>query len=331
MQERFNDQLRDYFYNPPANVEHAVTHVNRFSLIKDSLLARTKVSAIVRKYIDFKTAESTETSIYQYLAEKKNAAYFAPYFSDKIQTAYYADPFQLLFPESIQNLVSYLTLKHSLILSTKLSMEEIEQLADALHAMDINEEIRDYSIERMLQRFKSRYKSTGNFSDDKTRFNAVASKISNEEIAKSIKEEFSNLEYTLPGANFPAVRLVDTKGNTFAPGQYKGKYIFVDLWASWCIPCIRMTPYVQQLEKEFPDIVFVAISIDSDKEDWVKKSAELKLEGLQFWDEEKQVSKVLNISGIPHYLIYDKEGKLMEYKTPMPSSPELKKLLETLK
>ena len=55
--------------------------------------------------------------------------------------------------------------------------------------------------------------------------------------------------------------------------QFRGKYVYIDLWASWCVPCCREVPHLQKLEKELEnkDVVFLSISIDQNPSAWKKK------------------------------------------------------------
>lgn len=116
--------------------------------------------------------------------------------------------------------------------------------------------------------------------------------------------------------------------------SFKGSYVYVDLWASWCGPCIREIPYLKELEKGLGNkqVKFVSISLDTRQEAWKKKMKELDLHGYQLFDSGNGLSKALNISGIPRFLIYDKEGKLYMKDAPRPSKGlQLKELLEGLK
>ena len=112
-----------------------------------------------------------------------------------------------------------------------------------------------------------------------------------------------------------------------------GKYVFIDLWASWCIPCIKEIPHLKQLEKDLQnkDVVFLSISIDTNVAAWKKKVAALGLEGELLNNQDNKLCESLNVSGIPFFLIYDKEGKLYKYNAYRPSDMRLKPLLEGLK
>lgn len=139
---------------------------------------------------------------------------------------------------------------------------------------------------------------------------------------------------TLPGAPFPAdVTLVDMEGNTVPFSKFLGKWVYVDLWASWCGPCVQQVPHLKELEKTLADapINFVSISVDSSRDAWLKKAEALDLHGNQLLDASGKLTRILNVSGIPHFMIYDPEGKLYLYKTTRPSQPQTLELLKGLK
>ena len=147
--------------------------------------------------------------------------------------------------------------------------------------------------------------------------------------------EYQKRKSTIVGAAFPAdVQLVDVDGNVVDFAEFKGKYVYVDMWASWCGPCCREVPYLQELEKtlENKDVVFVSISTDADTASWKNKMAELGMHGNQLHDRNNTLGTALNVRGIPFFVIYDKEGKLHTYGAMRPSTGEqLKKFLEELR
>ena len=80
-------------------------------------------------------------------------------------------------------------------------------------------------------------------------------------------------------------------------------------------------PYLQKLEKSVtnPDVVFVSISLDENREAWEKKMDQLKLDGHQWIVKDGAFTDMLNVRGIPHFLLYGKNDKLMQYKAERPA------------
>ena len=136
-------------------------------------------------------------------------------------------------------------------------------------------------------------------------------------------DDYLKHKAVLVGADFPEkVVLVDANGHKVDFSTFKGKYVYIDLWASWCAPCCKEVPYLQALEKELEDgdVVFVSISTDSDTEAWKAKMTELDMHGNQLYDRDGTLCGMLNVSSIPFFVIYDKEGKLHTYGALRPSS-----------
>lgn len=148
-------------------------------------------------------------------------------------------------------------------------------------------------------------------------------------------ERFAKLKATIPGQPFPeSVELKDAEGNVVDFSTFRGKYVYIDLWASWCTPCLREVPALQKLEKELKNdkVVFLSISIDTKENAWKNKMKEKNMHGHQLWDPTNSLGQALNVKGIPFFAIYDPEGKLHMHGAPRPSQgPGLVMLLEGLK
>lgn len=146
--------------------------------------------------------------------------------------------------------------------------------------------------------------------------------------------EFKVRKSSIAGTPFPeGINLYDLKGNKVDFSKYRGKYVYIDMWASWCVPCIKEIPYLKALEKELQNdnVCFLSLSIDTKEDAWKKKVADLGLEGELVINKDNKLCEALNVTGIPFFLIYDKEGKLYKYNAYRPSDMRLKSLLEGLK
>lgn len=148
-------------------------------------------------------------------------------------------------------------------------------------------------------------------------------------------EDFAKHRCTVPGQPFPeGIVLKDRKGNVVDFSTFRGKYVYIDMWASWCVPCMREVPVLQELEKKLKNkkVAFVSISIDANQEAWKKKLNENNMHGHQLWNPEGTLGKSLNVKGIPFFAIYDPDGNLYMHGAPRPSQgPGLVELLEGLK
>ena len=127
------------------------------------------------------------------------------------------------------------------------------------------------------------------------------------------------------------------KGGTTSLDDLKGKYVYIDLWATWCNPCKREIPFLQKVEKQFHDkkIEFVSISVDvkKDHEKWKKMVTDKELTGVQLFANDNwnsQFVKDYMVSGIPRFILIDPNGNIVSPDAPRPSSPKLVELLNTL-
>ncbi|WP_457615470.1 TlpA family protein disulfide reductase [Lutibacter sp.] len=126
-------------------------------------------------------------------------------------------------------------------------------------------------------------------------------------------------------------------GNKTSLEDLKGKYVYIDVWATWCAPCKAEIPYLKEMEKQFhgKNIEFVSISVDKkdDYEVWKKMVAEKELSGIQLFADnswESDFIKDYGINAIPRFILIDPKGNIVDSDALRPSNPELKKMLEEL-
>ncbi len=125
--------------------------------------------------------------------------------------------------------------------------------------------------------------------------------------------------------------LPDSSGKMVSMKDLAGKVIFIDVWASWCGPCIKEAPYLNALAAEYAgnnQMQFVGISIDkeTDNAKWRKAIQHEKLPGIQLIDDGgKNFGRKYRISSIPRFLLIDKNGNWKEIRCPRPSQKELLK------
>lgn len=126
----------------------------------------------------------------------------------------------------------------------------------------------------------------------------------------------------------------DTLGNRAALADFSGKLLYIDLWASWCGPCIAEFPAARELEAAFANddrLVFLAISLDDLEKDWLRGIQQHKPVGEQFWIKgafKSDFARDYSVSGIPHYLLIDENGNFINYKAPRPTSGQVRDILK---
>ena len=112
---------------------------------------------------------------------------------------------------------------------------------------------------------------------------------------------------------------------------FKGRLVYIDIWATWCGPCIAEIPSLKRLQKDYEnmDIIFLSVSVDTDKESWKKMLTEDQLGGVQLWaDGWSQITKSYAIFGIPRFILVDKSGELIAVNAPRPSSSEVRSMID---
>ncbi|MEL4308617.1 TlpA family protein disulfide reductase [Joostella sp. CR20] len=129
----------------------------------------------------------------------------------------------------------------------------------------------------------------------------------------------------------------DIDGKMVSFSDFRGKYVYIDLWATWCGPCKKQIPYLKELEEEYADdnIEFLSISLDkpADKEKWKKFVKDNNLTGVQLVADkafESAVAINYSINAIPRFLLFDTEGKIISSDAIRPSNPELKSQLDSI-
>lgn len=119
----------------------------------------------------------------------------------------------------------------------------------------------------------------------------------------------------------PAFKLEDINGDLKSLSSYKGKLILMDIWATWCGPCIAQGPYIKELEEKYKNenIQFLSISIDTerDKEKWKKMVKEKNLAGAHlFAGAGSSFPLDYNVDFIPRFVLISPDGKILIENTP---------------
>lgn len=141
----------------------------------------------------------------------------------------------------------------------------------------------------------------------------------------------------LKGQPSPTFAYENYKGGVTKLEDFKGKIVYIDVWATWCGPCIGEIPSLKALEQKFhdKDIVFVSISIDKakDKDKWKAMIEKKELAGVQLFadnDWNSQFVKDYGIQGIPRFILVGKNGEVINASADRPSSSTIEDVLNEL-
>ncbi|MGJ8760670.1 MAG: TlpA family protein disulfide reductase [Polaribacter sp.] len=160
----------------------------------------------------------------------------------------------------------------------------------------------------------------------------------NEENNAKITKIYNDLMRVNKGQ--PSPKFIDYEkhsGGTLSLDELKGKYIYIDVWATWCGPCLAELPNLQRIEKDYhgKNITFLSISIDQakDHDKWKDMVVDKKLGGIQILADKAFDSQFVldyNIRSIPRFIVIDPNGVVVSPNAPKPSDPELINLFNEL-
>jgi len=119
-------------------------------------------------------------------------------------------------------------------------------------------------------------------------------------------------------------------GGTTSLDDLKGKYVYIDVWATWCGPCTKQIPFLKEVEKAYhgKNIEFVSISVDKQKDydKWRAMVSDKELEGIQLFAEKDFKSKFIKdyaINSIPKFILIGPDGNIISANAPRPSNKTL--------
>jgi peroxiredoxin len=120
-------------------------------------------------------------------------------------------------------------------------------------------------------------------------------------------------EDNLPSADYQ-LRVKDLEGKTINLENYKGKVIFLNFWATWCMPCVAELPSINKLYNKFKDYDIVFLLISNEQIEKVKNYHTKKAYDVPFHiiDGEGIIPKMYEHKGIPTTFIINKEGKIIK-------------------
>jgi peroxiredoxin len=129
--------------------------------------------------------------------------------------------------------------------------------------------------------------------------------------------------------------LQDTAGKTYTLADFKGKFVVLDMWASFCRPCVEEVQPTRELLEKYKDknLVWVYISFDKNRRDWLSFIKKHHLEGIHLTagNSSERLKRDFQIEGIPFYVWIDEDGRIVEENAPRPSENATKKLKFYLK
>lgn len=164
------------------------------------------------------------------------------------------------------------------------------------------------------------------YEEVKAVYDGLSDRVKNSRTGMELQQEIEKLRMGSPGSPAAMFSKTDINGEQFSMADLKGKYVILDFWASWCVPCRKSNPHLKELYKKYKDdgleVVCVADD-DRDEEKW--KAAVEKdeigmfkhvLRGLEWTgegrpDRTNDVSESFGIHTLPTKILIDKEGVII--------------------
>ena len=149
-------------------------------------------------------------------------------------------------------------------------------------------------------------------------YNSLSDRLKATETAKVLKKSLDGLRNTAIGVTAPDFTQNDVNGAPVKLSSFRGKYVLLDFWASWCGPCRQENPNVVKAYKKYKDKNFTILSVSLDKAtgkaDWLAAIQNdglswTQVSDLKFWNNE--VASLYSITSIPANFLIDPNGKII--------------------
>lgn len=193
-----------------------------------------------------------------------------------------------------------------------------------------NQQILDYVIYQILTEQVKYY----GIKEIEALFSHFKKDCKTERYKKSIESEIAKWDAIKPGKTAPGFSYPDMDGNLVSLSQFSGKVIYLDVWATWCGPCKRESPYFKQLALDYKgkNIVFIQVSVDdteAELKDYLKEIPENTYQ-LYAGGWKSSITIDYLINSIPRFLLIGKDGKIIDNNAPRPSDKKIRELLDGL-
>ena len=141
----------------------------------------------------------------------------------------------------------------------------------------------------------------------------------NNEFGQRVKSRIEGRRRSAEGNPAPEFASMDTSGRAVKLSDFRGKYVLLDFWASWCVPCRKENPFLLEAFNKYRDKGFVIISISMDhvKESWLKAIEQDRLNWVHLSELnglDNKVARLYGVQPIPDNFLIDPQGRIVARK-----------------
>lgn len=247
-----------------------------------------------------------------------------------IKDAVQEEPELLVLPEYREILDSYISTLGTKDLQSKNMEDRIQAQLDFALKTFGTAAVQEYLVDNILSKYVG-YSGIDHLDRFIGTYNEKVTAPAKKAAFQALCDKWAKVAKGQPSIGF---KYLNIKGKEVSLADLKGKYVYIDCWATWCGPCRGELPHLQKLEHKYKgrNIHFVSISCDQDKAAWEKMVKEEKLGGIQLHNGgDNEFMDFYMINGIPRFILLDREGKIIAANAPRPSNPETVKLFNSLK
>lgn len=233
---------------------------------------------------------------------------------------------KLLLCEPYVELIEYeiMKLSQAILESDTTAEPSLERYAEisweATDSLLPDPEIRDFFF---FQRLRAEIDSKGAWKveDRLARFREINDSEQYDRRLKKIEEKWEPVK---PGKDVPDFRFADPDGDPVYLSDFRGELVYIDIWATWCGPCIQEHPHWDALKADYSDqpVAFLTVSVDDRPEPWIKMVKDKGMDGHQLYTEnawKSDIAKHFLVNSIPRFILLDEEGKVIDPAADRPS------------
>ena len=209
--------------------------------------------------------------------------------------------------------------------STLTIIDFVKNKISNIKSIDIREQFSSMLIRQMKE-------SNPNLDDD---YKRIMSLLLTDRMKEKLTQRHKTAKESTSGAQAIDFNYENFNGGRTTLKDLSGKLLYIDVWATWCGPCIKEMPALKELVAHYAgkEIEFVSISIDhqSDYKKWRKMVPEKNVGGIHLYDNEglnSSFMKAFSVGLIPRFMMIDREGKIITAHAPRPSDKGVKDFID---